>query len=156
MATHSISVFSPGESYGQRRLAGYSPWGRRELDTTEHACAYVYTMHSLGLGFLINKYRPLQAGVPSQSSHALTNKLIKHYIQPEIARESCSVVSDSLWPHGLYSPWDSPGQNTGVGSLSLLQGIFPTQVGRSNPGLPLYRQILYQLSHQENLPKRSE
>ena len=37
-----------------------------------------------------------------------------------------SVVSDSLWPHGLYSPWNSPGKNTAVGSLSLLQGIFPT------------------------------
>ena len=36
------------------------------------------------------------------------------------------VVSDSFRPHGLYSPWNSPGQNTGVGSLSLLQGIFPT------------------------------
>ena len=35
---------------------------------------------------------------------------------------SRSVVSDSLRPHGPYSPWDSPGQNTGVGSLSLLQG----------------------------------
>ena len=58
--------------------------------------------------------------------------------------ESCSIVSDSLWPHGLYSPWNSPGQNTGVGSLSLLQGIFPTQ--GSNPGLPHCRQILYQLS----------
>ena len=33
--------------------------------------------------------------------------------------ESHSVMSDSLWPHGLYSPWNSPGQNTGVGSLSL-------------------------------------
>ena len=42
-------------------------------------------------------------------------------------RESRSVVSDSLWPNGLYGPWDSPGQNTGVGSLALLQGIFPTQ-----------------------------
>ena len=52
-----------------------------------------------------------------------------------------SVASDSLWPHGLYSPWNSPGQNTGVGSLSLLQGIFPTQ--GSNPGLPHCRQILY-------------
>ena len=41
--------------------------------------------------------------------------------------ESCLVVSDSLLPHELYSPWISPGQNTGVGSLSLLQGIFPTQ-----------------------------
>ena len=47
---------------------------------------------------------------------------------------SRSVVSDCLRPHGLYSPWNSPGQNTGVGSLSLLQGIFPTQ--GSNPGLP--------------------
>ena len=36
-------------------------------------------------------------------------------------------MSDSLWRHGLYSPWNSPGQNTGVGSLSLLQGIFPSQ-----------------------------
>jgi len=59
--------------------------------------------------------------------------------------KSGSVVSDSLRPHGLYSPWNSAGQNTGVGSLSLLQGIFPTQ--GSNPGLPHCRQILYQLSH---------
>ena len=36
--------------------------------------------------------------------------------------ERCSVVSDSLRPHGLYSPWNSPGQNTRMGSLSLLQG----------------------------------
>ena len=59
--------------------------------------------------------------------------------------ESHSVVSDSLQSHG-NSPWNSLGQNTGVGSLFLLQGIFPTQ--RSNPGLPHCRQILYQLSHQ--------
>ena len=55
------------------------------------------------------------------------------------------VMSDSLPPYRLYSPWNSPGQNTGVGSLSLLQGIFPTQ--GSNPGLPHCRRILYQLSH---------
>ena len=56
-------------------------------------------------------------------------------------------MSDSLWPHGLliYSPWNSSDQNTGVDSLSLLQGIFPTQ--GSNPGLQQYRWILYQLSH---------
>ena len=59
--------------------------------------------------------------------------------------ESHSVVSDSLQPHGLHSPWNSPGQNTGVGSLSLLQGIFPTQ--GSNLGLLHCKQILYQLSH---------
>ena len=48
---------------------------------------------------------------------------------PQTESESCSVMSDSLWPQELYSPWNSPGQNTGVGSLSLLQGIFP------NPGI---------------------
>ena len=64
---------------------------------------------------------------------------------------SCSVISDSLQPHGLQParllcPWDSPGKNTGVGSLSLLQGIFPTQ--ELNQGLLHCRQILYQLSYQ--------
>ena len=56
-------------------------------------------------------------------------------------------MSNSLQPHGLYSPWNSPGQNTGVGNLSLFQGIFWTQ--GLNLGLPHCRQILYQLSHKE-------
>ena len=56
---------------------------------------------------------------------------------------SCVQV---LWPHGLYSSWNSPDQNTGVGSLSLLQGIFPIQ--ESNRGLLHCRQILYQLSYE--------
>ena len=60
--------------------------------------------------------------------------------------ESHSVVFNSLWTHGLYSPWNSPGQNTGVGSHSLLQGIFPTQ--ELNQDLLYCRQILYQLSYQ--------
>ena len=59
--------------------------------------------------------------------------------------ESHSVVSSSLRSHGLYTTWNSLGQNTGVGGLSLLQEIFPTQ--GSNPGLPYCRQILYYLSH---------
>ena len=62
--------------------------------------------------------------------------------------ESCSVLSDSLWPHGLNSPWNSLGQNIRMGSLSHLQGLFPTQ--GSNPGLPHCRWILYQLSHKRN------
>ena len=52
----------------------------------------------------------------------------------ESESESRSVVSDYLRPHGLYSPWNSPGQNTGVGSLSLLQGIFPIQLSRTAGG----------------------
>ena len=63
--------------------------------------------------------------------------------------ESCSVVSNSLQPHRLYSPWNSLGKNTGMDSLTLLQGIFPTQ--GSNPGLPHCRQILYQLCHKGSL-----
>ena len=55
--------------------------------------------------------------------------------------QSCLTLCDPI----NISPWNSLGQNTGVGSLSLLQGIFPTQ--GSNPGLPHCRRILYQLSH---------
>ena len=63
---------------------------------------------------------------------------------------SCSAVSDFLLAHGLYParllcPWHFSGKNTGVGCQLLLQGIFPTQ--ELNPGLPLCRQILYQLSY---------
>ena len=49
------------------------------------------------------------------------------YILSLSKSESRSVMSDSLQPRGLYSLWNSPGHSTGVGSLSLLQGIFPTQ-----------------------------
>ena len=62
--------------------------------------------------------------------------------------ESRSVMSDSLRPHGLYILWNSPGQNTWVGSVSLLQGFLPTQ--GSNLGLSHCRRILYQLSHKES------
>ena len=60
-------------------------------------------------------------------------------------RESHSVVSNSLWLQGLYSPWNSPGQNTGIDSISLLQGIFLTR--ESNRRLLHWRWILYQLSY---------
>ena len=50
--------------------------------------------------------------------------------------ESLSVVSDSWRPHGLHSLWNSPGQNTGVGSLSLLQGIKPRSPSLQVDSLP--------------------
>ena len=55
--------------------------------------------------------------------------------------QSCQTLCDPI-----DCPWNSLGQNTGGGSLSLLQGIFPTQ--ELNPGLPHCRRILYQLNHQ--------
>ena len=66
-----------------------------------------------------------------------------------MVRESDSVVSNSLRPREPYSPWNFPSQNTGVDSLSLLQGIFLSQ--GLNPGLLHCRWILYQLSHQGSL-----
>ena len=62
-----------------------------------------------------------------------------------VENESCSVLSNSWLAYGLYIPWNSPGQNPGVVSLSLLHGIFQTQ--RLNPGLPNCSWILHQLSH---------
>ena len=58
----------------------------------------------------------------------------------------------TLRPHGLSSPWNSPGQSTGVGNLCLLQWIFPAQ--ELNQGLLHCRQILYQLSYQESPVKK--
>ena len=84
----------------------------------------------------------------SKESHREWNKSerVKEALYEVKWSESHSVMSNSLWPWGLYSPWNSLGQNkTGVGWHFLLQGIFPTQ--GSNPGLSHCRQILYQLSH---------
>ena len=68
---------------------------------------------------------------------------------PSSRGQSCSLKGTevkvarscpTLWDlHGLYSSWNSLGQNTGLGSCSLLQGIFPAQ--GSNPGLPHCRRI---------------
>ena len=82
-----------------------------------------------------------------------SKSLLKHFVLMSESK-NCSVVSDFLRPLWTIqnsmvakSPciWNSPGQNTGVGSLSLFQGIFPTQW--LNLGLPHCRWILYQLSH---------
>ena len=76
---------------------------------------------------------------------------ISSSVKWESESESCLVISDSLWPHGLYSWWNALGQNTGVDSLSLLQQIFPTQ--ELNWGLLCCRQILYQLNYKGGWPK---
>ena len=73
---------------------------------------------------------------PVQQGHHYNNEM-----KMKIA-QSCLTLCN---PMGLYSPWNSLGQNTGVDSLSLLLLIFPTQ--GSNPGPPHHRQILYQPSH---------
>ena len=77
--------------------------------------------------------------------------IIKTLVEVFHISQSCSVVSDSLQPHGLYSSWNSPGQNTGVSSLSLLQrNLGSSQPRHRTPGLPYCGRILYQLSHRGN------
>ena len=129
-------------------------------------------LYSFLLGYPVSVYwnifQPWMANATSPPSRSISHirdgglgvglqLLIPHYLwrekscphhptgRPWPLSERCSVVSNCLWLHGLYSPWNSPDQNTGVGSWSLLQGIFPTQ--GSNQRLLHCRQILYQLSH---------
>ena len=64
-----------------------------------------------------------------------------------LVTQSCLTLCDPMDAACQFflCPWNSLGKNTGVGSLSLFQGIFPIQ--GSNPGLPHCRRILYQLNH---------
>ena len=120
---HTLVVL-PGRSHGQRNLAGYSPWGCRvghdwafeRIRVYFHTCIYTYT-NIYQRHVIINVRIIVLIYTHMHTPYSVWKK----------KSESLSVMSDSLWPHGLYSPWDSPGQNTGVGSLSFLQGIFPTQ-----------------------------
>ena len=118
---HTTPVLLPGKSHGWRSLVGCRLWGHTESDTTE------VTQQQQEVGKYI--YHSLEKLGSKRKS------------------ESHSVMSNSLRPHGLYSLWNSPGQNIGVDSLSFLQGIFPTQ--GLNPGLLHCRWILYQLSHKK-------
>ena len=85
--------------------------------------------------------------------YVICEEIIKQWVQSNLTFvklkqvcESRSVVSDFLRPIDYtHSPWNSLGQSTGVGSLSLLQEIFPMQ--GLNPSLHHCRQILYHLSH---------
>ena len=87
-------------------------------------------------GYFMQNKRPNIHCFPS-SRVIIKSKCIHSSVKVKAA-QLCLTLCDP-------SPWNSPGQNTGVGNLSFLQGILPTQ--RSNLGFPHYRQIFYQLSH---------
>ena len=124
-------VFLPGKSHGQRSLAGYNPWGHKELDTRSdwthahtHMCMYI----------LNNQVTRGVDTVSTLCSHShcfaslssLFQKLSK-YSKCMCACSVASVVSDSVWSHGLhptrlFCPWNSPGKNTGMDCGAVLQG----------------------------------
>ena len=93
---------------------------------------WVFTMHYCQLFCVFGKF------------------ILKIVVSEVKVAQLCPNLCDPM-DYVLYSPWNPPGQNTGVSSLSLLQGIFPTQ--GLNPGFPHCRQILYQLSHKGGSPK---
>ena len=92
--------------------------------------------------------------IPIESAGEDRQKKVKQWYHLVHKASCCTKISTSnvAWmdynPPRLLCPWNSPGKNTGVGSYSLLQGIFLTQ--GLNPSLPHCRQILYCLSHQES------
>ena len=119
-AWQPTSIFLPGESHGQRSLAGYNPWGHKESDTAER----------------------LSTNLPRHThTHACCCCLAAQLFPTLCDPMDCSPSGSSV--HG-----DSPGENTEVGFHALLQGIVPTQGW--NTGLLHCRQILYHLSHQGN------
>ena len=99
--------------------------------------------------------RPLPSTARTLAQRAVRTADLRHWWQWGLDRGGQVFENYAVWSLGLncsspflksVSPWSSPGQNAGVGSLSLLQGIFPTQ--GSNRGLLHCRWILYQLSYQ--------
>ena len=113
-----------------------------------HSSDIFFSCLSMSFGSSWRYFQPWYYGeiLANHQSHHYDGKETRLLKESSVCESgSRSVVSDSLRPHGLYSPWNSPGQNTRVGSLSLLQGIFPTQ--RLSPDLPHCKQILYQPSH---------
>ena len=104
-------------------------------DSTTVIVSFVSLLHHWKCSFLCQKLPPRPPPPPTQ------NGLPRSWEKKQVESESPShlAVSDSLQPHRLYlpkllCPWNSPDNNTAVGSHSLLQGIFPTW--GPNLGLP--------------------
>ena len=120
------------------------PPGCREYCVSVHQTRFEFQARNFSDTSLKNVTQPFLALI---STRMLIIMILIHLVALKSNESECgSVVSDSLWPYGLQSPSNSPGQNTGVDSVSLLQGIFPSQ--RLNPGFLHCRQILYQLRYQ--------
>ena len=90
-------------------------------DNTQYIQRYIFyrvkvTKKNTEHGWYLGKRRPLLIDWTLKASKTWK---IRRYMKVKVAQSY-----PTLQPHGLYSSWNSPDQNTGVGSLSLLQGIF--------------------------------
>ena len=90
-------VFVSGEGYSLRHIIKAGSWKRNQ------------------------DRKLIKHRAESKWSSQFLNWQVTHLYEVKVTQSRLT-----LWPHGLYHPWNSPGQNTGVGCLSFLQGIFPT------------------------------
>ena len=124
------------ESACQCRRHGFDPWvGKMPWRRKWQPIPVFLSAKVCGQRNLVGYISFHRVGDAIQPSHPLlpASPLALNLSQ----HQSLFQRAGSLHPHGLYSPWNSAGQNIGVGSLSLLQGIFPIQ--GSNPGFPHFR-----------------
>ena len=138
-------IFAQNEFVSEKKRCQIGEFSRNTLLTCSQRQISRLWMILHKLNFLWIKDRQFHETGFDCGVQVLSKLLTLHLNDSFRTRLEKKWKSDSLLPHGLYSLWNSPGQNTGVGGLSLLQGILPTQ--GLNPGLPHCRQILYQLSH---------
>ena len=154
MATHSSTLalkIPRTEELG----VGYYPWGCKESGMTEH----LHFLHFLSL--LVRGRARIWTLVVKcmlfffcgHAAHLSWTRIWTYALSsnestsPNHLREVKVTQSCPTLCNPMDTPWNSPGQNTGLGSCSLLHGVFPTQ--GLNPGLSHCRWILYQLNHQE-------
>ena len=146
LSTYYVSWLKGGLWGIKRNIEGL-PWGSPVVETSPSNAGGRGSIPGWGTKIL---YAATKDTVCCNQDQVRPNKYLKEKKEEALSsfrlpKVKVTQSSPTLLPHGLYSPWNSPGQNTGMGSLSLLQRIFPIQ--GSNPGLPHCRQILYQLSH---------
>ena len=138
-------IFAQNEFVSEKKRCQIGEFSRNTLLTCSQRQISRLWMILHKLNFLWIKDRQFHETGFDCGVQVLSKLLTLHLNDSFRTRLEKKWKSDSLLPHGLYSLWNYPGQNTGVGGLSLLQGILPTQ--GLNPGLQHCRQILYQLSH---------
>ena len=140
MATHcSILAWNISwiEESGGLQSKGSQNWTQLKTCTHAHTHMHTHNMHTYIYIYITHKKTQMEIYINIPRSGYISTEIVGDsnfllftyhsflsYIQIYVLLYIYSVMSDSLRPHGLYSPWNSPCHNTGVGSLSLLQGIF--------------------------------